>query len=210
MPLTPELVAQGLNVWSEPTQFSYGDKDVMLYALGIGYGRDPMNETELKFVYENDLRVVPTAATVLAAANPRPPSGKPAANPGVNIMGNINFAMMLHGEQRLEVHKPLPVFGMMSSRSRTSAVVDKGAGRGAVIYSETEWTEQSTGDKVCTLVGAAFARADGGFGGSPDGGPPVHEPPKRAPDKELAISTREDQALLYRLNGDRNPLHSDP
>lgn len=208
MPLTPQLVEQSLNVWTEPNAFTYDDKDVMLYALGIGYGRDPLNEAELKFVYEKDLRVVPTAATVLAAANPAVPRAGPGG--GMGLIEHLNFTMVLHGEQRLEIHKPLPVTGKMSLRSRTISVVDKGAGKGAVLYNETVWTEQDTGEKVCTLVGATFARGDGGFGGSTEGSLPVHEPPKRAPDKELAIQTRPDQALLYRLNGDRNPLHSDP
>jgi len=190
--------------------FTYGDKDVMLYALGVGMGRDPMDERELAFVYEKDLKVIPTAATVLASAGGRPARGadqaeqKPGHRPSV-----INFLMVVHGEQKVELHKPLPTSGTFTAQGRTVGAFDKGKDKGAVIINETIWTDEA-GEKVATLTGSTFARGDGGFGGPSEGQPEPHEVPARKADLSIDIATREDQALLYRLNGDRNPLHSDP
>lgn len=191
---------------TEPRTFSYGDKDVMLYALGIGMGADPMNETELAFVYEKNLKVVPTAATVLAASAPRAPA---TSNKPGHRQSQINFLMVVHGEQKVELHKPLPAKGTFTTESRTIGAYDKGEGKGAVIINETVWTDEA-GEKVATLTGSTFARGDGGFGGPSEGAPEPHVAPSRAPDLSVDFTTRPDQALLYRLNGDRNPLHSDP
>jgi acyl dehydratase len=186
--------------------FSYGDKDVMLYALGIGLGADPMDERELPFVYEKNLRVVPTAATVLAAgARTRAPVEAPAGH----RISQLNYLMVVHGEQKVELHRPLPASGEFIAESRTIGAFDKGKDKGAVVVNETVWTD-AEGRKVATLTGSTFARGDGGFGGPSDGAPVPHEVPVRAPDTTLSFATRSDQALLYRLNGDRNPLHSDP
>ena len=196
-----------------PRTFTYGDKDVMLYALGVGMGHDPMNETELAFVYEKGLKVIPTAATVLQHPRPwrtthagrRPEvEQKPGHRPSV-----INFLMVVHGEQKVELHRPLPTSGAFTAQGRTIGAYDKGKEKGAVIVNETIWTDEA-GEKVATLTGSTFARGDGGFGGPSEGQPEPHEIPGRKPDLSVDISTREDQALLYRLNGDRNPLHSDP
>lgn len=189
--------------------FTYRDKDVMLYALGVGMGADPLDEKELPFVYEKNLKVVPTAATVLAAgaraiegaAAPQMPDGWRASQ--------INFLMVVHGEQKVELHKPLPASGTFTVEGRTVGVWDKGKEKGAVIVNESVWTDEK-GEKVATLTGSTFARGDGGFGGPSEGQPEPHEVPSRKPDLSVDISTRPDQALLYRLNGDRNPLHSDP
>jgi acyl dehydratase len=193
-----------------PRTFTYGDKDVMLYALGVGMGRDPMNETELAFVYEKGLKVIPTAATVLASAMGRPARGADQAEqkPG-HRQSQINFLMVVHGEQKVELHKPLPTSGTFTAQGRTVGAFDKGKDKGAVIINETVWTDEA-GEKVATLTGSTFARGDGGFGGPSDGQPEPHEIPGRKADLSVDIATREDQALLYRLNGDRNPLHSDP
>ena len=192
---------------TEPRTFAYGDKDVMLYALGIGLGRDPMDERELPFVYEKDLKVVPTAATVLAAG-----AGRRAANveqkPGLRI-SQLNYLMVVHGEQKVELHKPLPTTGSFTARSRTIGAYDKGKDKGAVVVNETVWIDEA-GEKVATLTGSTFARGDGGFGGPTEGAPEPHPVPKRPPDLSVDYPTRPGQALLYRLNGDRNPLHSDP
>jgi len=192
--------------------FTYGDKDVMLYALGIGLGADPMNETELAFVYERGLKVVPTAATVLAAGGGggRAAEGRPAPDlPPGHRASQINFLMVVHGEQKVELHKPLPTTGTFTAEGRTIGAFDTGEGKGAVLVNETIWTDEK-GEKVATLTGSTFARGDGGFGGPTEGQPEPHAVPTRAPDLSVDISTRPDQALLYRLNGDRNPLHSDP
>ena len=193
--------------------FTYGDKDVMLYALGVGLGADPMNETELPFVYERGLKVVPTAATVLAAGGgggrARAAAGDDAPNPPGFRVSQLNFLMVVHGEQKVELHKPLPTTGTFTAEGRTVGAFDKGEGKGAVVVNETVWTDEK-GEKVATLTGSTFARGDGGFGGPSEGAPEPHPVPTRAADLSVDIATREDQALLYRLNGDRNPLHSDP
>ncbi|WP_293901471.1 MaoC/PaaZ C-terminal domain-containing protein [Phenylobacterium sp.] len=187
--------------------FTYGDKDVMLYALGIGLGGDPLDETELAFVYEKGLKVVPTAATVLAGRVPA--DAKPVAQDPGHRLSLINFLMVVHGEQKVELHRPLPTAGTFTAQGRTIAVYDKGKDKGAVIVNETVWTDDK-GEKVATLTGSTFARGDGGFGAGSKDEPTPHAVPARKPDLSVDISTREDQALLYRLNGDRNPLHSDP
>ncbi|MCX7586660.1 MaoC/PaaZ C-terminal domain-containing protein [Phenylobacterium sp. 58.2.17] len=188
--------------------FSYDDKDVMLYALGVGMARDQMNETELAFVYEKNLKVIPTAATVLASGM-RGAAGPAPEMPAGHRPSQINFLMVVHGEQKVELHKPLRASGTYTAQGRTVGAYDKGAGKGAVIINETVWTDEK-GEKVATLTGSTFARGDGGFGGPSEGAPEPHVVPTRAPDISVDFDTRDDQALLYRLNGDRNPLHSDP
>lgn len=192
---------------SAPRTFSYGDKDVMLYALGIGLSADPLDARELAFTYERGLKVVPTAATVLAAGG-RAGRAEPALPEGMR-RSEINYLMVVHGEQKVELRKPLPASGAFTAASRTVGAFDKGKDKGAVIVNETTWTDEA-GDTVAVLTGSTFARGDGGFGGPSEGAPEPHPVPGRAPDLSLGFQTRPDQALLYRLNGDRNPLHSDP
>jgi acyl dehydratase len=170
----------------------------MLYALGVGFGRDPMNEAELPFVYENGLKTVPTLATVIAW--------------GQRTIGQsgINYLMVVHGEQRLKVHKPLPASATIVADERVSGAVDKGAGKGALIFTEKVIRLKDTNEKLCTLGGTIFARGDGGFGGPSTGAIEPHPIPERTADIVYETDTRADQALLYRLSGDRNPLHSDP
>jgi len=188
--------------------FTYGDKDVMLYALGIGLGADPMDEKELAFVYERGLKVVPTAATVLASGA-RARGGEAGAPAAGHRVSQLNYLMVVHGEQKVELHRPLPTSGTFTAQGRTVGAFDKGKDKGAVVINETTWTNEA-GEKVATLTGSTFARGDGGFGGPSEGAPEPHQTPTRAPDLSLDFATRPDQALLYRLNGDRNPLHSDP
>ena len=109
----------------------------------------------------------------------------------------------------MELHRPLPTTGSFTATSRTIGAYDKGKDKGAVVVNETVWTDE-TGEKVATLTGSTFARGDGGFGGPTDGAPEPHPAPERKPDISVPFETRADQALIYRLNGDRNPLHSDP
>jgi len=196
---------------SAPVSFSYVEKDVMLYALGIGMGADPMDETELAFVYERNLKVVPTAATVLASTDGRlGPQAlrRPADRPG-HRTSEINFLMVVHGEQKVRLHRPLPISGRFTAQTSVIGAYDKGKDKGAVIVYETVWSDEA-GETVATLTSSTFARGDGGFGGPSEGQPPPHRIPQRPADLSLDFPTRPDQALLYRLNGDRNPLHSDP
>jgi acyl dehydratase len=179
-------------------EFTYTDRETMLYALGVGMGRDPMNLAELPYVYENGLKTVPTMASVIAW--------------GQRTIGEagINYLMVVHGEQRLTMHKPLPSSATIISDERVTAAVDKGPGKGALIYTEKVIRLKGTNELLCTTGGTIFARGDGGFGGPSTGGPEPHVLPERKPDAVCETDTRADQALLYRLSGDRNPLHSDP
>jgi acyl dehydratase len=173
--------------------FSYTDRDTMLYALGIGFGRDPLNEAELPFVYENGLRTVPTLSTVVSW--------------GSAIIGKtgINYLYVLHGEQRLTVHRPMPFAADILADERITGAFDKGE-KGAILLIEKTLRLKETGEKLCTLVATTVARGDGGFGGPKEGTPEPHPLPSRAPDLVQACDTRPDQAL----SGDRNPLHRDP
>ncbi|TNE58375.1 MAG: 3-alpha,7-alpha,12-alpha-trihydroxy-5-beta-cholest-24-enoyl-CoA hydratase [Alphaproteobacteria bacterium] len=189
---------KALAMKSEGVESQYTDKDVMLYALGVGMGRDPMDLEELRYTYEKDLKTVPTMATVIQRG-------------GVALRDlGLNFVMLVHGEQRLTVHKPLPAAAEIVSAGRIVDVIDKGKDKGALVLMESTISEKATGDKLCTLGSTLFFRGDGGFGGPSEGGPEPHPIPDRAPDMTCELKTEPGQALLYRLNGDRNPLHSDP
>ena len=167
----PDILDQG----TKPKAFSYDDKDVMLYALGIGLGADPMNETELAFVYEKGLKVVPTAATVLAGRG----RGEPLPTKEGHRPSAPNFLMLVHGEQKVELHRPLPASGSFTSESRTIGAFDKGKDKGAVLVSETVWRDDK-GEKIATLTGSSFCRGDGGFGGPSEGAPEPHPTPERS------------------------------
>jgi len=174
---------------------------VMLYAYGIGMGADPMDERELAFVNEaaatpRPLKVVPTFASVAAWG----------ATPGEM---NLNRVMVVDGERDITFHRPLQVAEKLLVDSRVLAVFDKGKDKGAVIRHQTVLKNEK-GEELATLVASRFARGDGGFGGPSEGQPEPHPVPTRPPDKSVDIPTRADQALIYRLCGDRNPLHSDP
>ncbi len=178
-------------------EFSWTDRETMLYAIGIGMGADPMDTNELPFVYEGNLKAVPTLASVVAWG----------AQPGSM---NINFMMVVDGERTITFHKPMPGAGNIVAESRVVGAWDKGAGKGAVISTETVLREKASGDKLATLLGSLFARGDGGFGGPSEGQPSPHQVPSRGPDRSVDIPTTPNQALIYRLSGDRNPLHADP
>jgi acyl dehydratase len=178
-------------------EFSWTDRETMLYAIGIGMGADPMDGNELPFVYEGNLKAVPTLASVVAWG----------AQPGSM---NINFMMVVDGERTITFHKPMPGAANIVAESRVVGAWDKGAGKGAVISTETVLREKASGDRLATLLGSLFARGDGGFGGPSEGQPAPHQVPSRAPDRSVDIPTNPNQALIYRLSGDRNPLHADP
>jgi acyl dehydratase len=182
-------------------KYSYTDREVMLYACGIGMGADPTDEKELAFVNEaaatpRPLKVVPTFASVAAWG----------AGPG---QMDLNRVMVVDGERDITFHKPLATAAHITADSSVLAVFDKGKERGAVIRHQTV-LKNTDGEPLATLVASRFARGDGGFGGPSEGQPEPHRVPSRAPDRTIDISTRPDQALIYRLCGDRNPLHSDP
>ena len=196
MPIAyPEI----LNLKSETEAIAWKDKDAMLYALGVGLGSDPLNAEELPFVYENGLKAVPTFATVL---------GMTEGYARLIAKSGINFARVVHGEETVQLHRTLPPEGEGTIENRVAAVYDKGE-KGAVMIVETALKDKA-GEPIATLRSSIFARADGGFGGSSEGEAQPHKVPERAADLTLDFPTRPDQALLYRLNGDRNPLHADP
>jgi acyl dehydratase len=182
-------------------KYSWTDREVMLYAYGIGMGADPMDEKELAFVNEGyftprELKVVPTYASVAAWGSNAGPM-------------DINRVMVVDGERDITFHKPLPVQGGITVDSTILGIFDKGKDKGAVILRKNVFKSEA-GEELVTLIASTFARGDGGFGGPSEGQPEAHPIPKRAPDMSVDISTRPDQALIYRLCGDRNPLHSDP
>src|ERR1700744_3751137 len=182
-------------------KYAYGDREVMLYAYGIGMGADPMDEKELAFVNEGvavprPLKGVRTFAWVAAWG----------AGPGEM---NLNRVMVVDGERDITFHKPLATAAHITADSTVLDVFDKGKDKGAVIRHQTGLRDDK-GEKLATLVASRFARGDGGFGRPSEAQPEPHKVPARAPDKTVDITTRPDQALVYRLCGDRNPLHSDP
>ena len=203
MAITTADVEEALAQESEPVTGGYTDRDTLLYAVAIGMGRDPLDVNELEYVCETvGNRVVPTAATVLTRA-------ERAAGTGFSLLGKMNFALMLHGEQRLTVHQPLPPAAETRVRGRTTGVYDKGPGKGTLVTNETDVT-LADGSPLFTLGSTLFFRGDGGFGGRSEGAPVPHPLPERAPDAVCEMPGRADQAMVYALCGDRNPLHRDP
>ena len=183
-----------------PAEQIYDAKDCMLYALGVGLGHDPMNEDELAFVYEKDLKVLPTMATVLAH------SGSLVRNPD----SGINWVMVVNGEQGFALERPLSGEGVLIGRTKIVEVIDKGAGKGALLLTERKITDKATGAPIATVTQTIFCRGDGGFGGPPRQSPQPHPIPARAPDAVCDFGTRPEMALIYRLSGDYNPLHAEP
>jgi acyl dehydratase len=183
-----------------PKEQTYGAKDCILYALGIGLGHDPMNEDELPFVYEKNLKVLPTIGTVLAHA------GFWARERETGI----DWLRVVNGEQGITLHRPLAGAGTVVGHLRIVEVIDKGAGKGALVLTEREVTDKADGGPVATITQTTFCRGDGGFGGPPKKAPAPHPIPARAPDILCDIGTRPEAALIYRLSGDLNPLHAEP
>ena len=186
-----------MSMTSENVEISYSDKDSILYSLGVGLGNDPMNMAELKYVYENSQVALPSMATNFQYHSP------------LLLKANINFILVVHGEQKLSFSNPLPVSGDFISNAKVIGCYDKGAGKGAIIDVETTINLKKDNTEICKLVSTTFARGDGGFGGPES---PKNEifKPEGDPDFVHEIKTKPDQALIFRLSGDYNPLHSDP
>jgi acyl dehydratase len=197
MPVDPS-VAVGAELGEVP--FSWTASDVLLYHLALGAGAEPTSARELRYTYERHLRVLPTFATV--AANLRVFEPPALSLPGVEI----DLAKVLHGKQEVVAHRTIPVDGEAVARSRIVDVFDKG--KAAVIVQETVVTG-SDGGPLWTSRSSIFARGEGGFGGRRGPSDKV-EPPAGEPDAVIDTPTLPQQALLYRLCGDRNPLHADP
>ena len=175
--------------------------DTIFYALSVGFGQDPTNPHQLDFADQHRaLRAAPTLATVLAHP------GFWVADPATGI----DAVQVVHGEQSIVLHRPLPTEGEIIGRTRVTGLVDKGPGRGALLYSEKALTLAVTGERLATLTSTTVLRGDGGFGGPAGPVHPPHPMPDGPPDWTMDLPTRPEQALLYRLNGDDNPLHADP
>jgi acyl dehydratase len=191
MPLNPDAV--GTEV--EPREASWTSKDALLYAVGIGAGTD-----ELAFTTENTANVeqlvFPTFPVVIGWGGESP----------IRAIGSFNPALLVHGQQAVTLHRPIPVAGTVTQRSKIVAMYDKV--KAAVVVTET--VAEMDGEPLYTNRASVFIRGEGGWGGDRGPSGPQNEPPDRAPDHEVTYQTSPDQALLYRLSGDRNPLHSDP
>lgn len=194
MPINPDAVGAK----SEPTRQSWTSKDALLYAVGVGAGQEPLEE--LQYTTENsadvEQKVLPTMAVVLGF--------------GAGAMGQIgsfNPAMLVHGEQSITLHREIPVEGEIETTSEITGIYDKG--KGAVVVTESTSTLVADGQPLFTKMMSAFIRGEGGWGG--DSGPALEwERPDGDPDESVTYTTRPEQALIYRLSGDRNPLHADP
>jgi acyl dehydratase len=188
MPIDPKAVgAEGT-----PSERAWSARDAMLYALGVGCGTD-----ELQFSTEKNQQVLPTFAVIVGMG------GIP-----FDRIGKFNFAMLVHGEQAFEVHGPIPPNGKVRTRGRVAGIYDKG--KGALVVFECESVDAETGEPRFKNRMSAFIRGEGGFGGERGPAAPAFEVPGRKPDHQVTYATRPDQALIYRLSGDMNPLHSDP
>ncbi|MGK5079284.1 MaoC/PaaZ C-terminal domain-containing protein [Janthinobacterium sp. HLX7-2] len=191
--------------WHFPdVRHTYTEKDTMLYALSLGYCSDPLDTAELQFVYEKDLQAVPSMAVIL---------GSPGAwmqHPDTGL----DWLQVLHGEQYLTLHQPLPAAAAIIGRTRVTGITDKGAGKGALLACETRVSEQASGKLLATVEQVYFCRGHGGYSAR---GQPSDESVSKLPvmpsapaDIVCDLPTRLDMALLYRLSGDLNPLHAEP
>ena len=191
MPLNPDAVGSK----GDPVEVSWTSKDCLLYAVGIGAGTD-----ELAFTTENtngvDQLVFPTFPVVIGWG----------AGSAMRSIGTFNPAMLVHGQQAVTLHRPIPVEGTATLQSEVVAMYDKG--KAAVVVTETSAT--LGGDPLYTNRASVFIRGEGGWGGDRGPSGPRNVPPERDPDESVTYQTSPDQALVYRLSGDRNPLHSDP
>ncbi|MDH1270427.1 MULTISPECIES: MaoC/PaaZ C-terminal domain-containing protein [Rhizobium/Agrobacterium group] len=179
---------------------SYGPRECAFYALSIGVGQDPMDLGDLQFVGAGALAPFPTLPLVL---------GHPGfwlANPDTGV----DALRLVHGEQGITLHAPLPPNGMVIGKTRVTGIVDKGAGRGALLYTEKELRDADDGRLYATTRSTIFLRGDGGFGGPSGPVKKIHTLPETAPAIVHKTQSRPEQALWYRWNGDDNPLHIDP
>lgn len=190
-----------LMAWKfDDVEQTYTTRDTILYALGLGYGADPMDQGQLHYTYEKDLKAAPTMAVVLGY-------------PGMWMRDpetGIDWVRLVHGEQGVTLHGPIPAEGTVIGRTRVTDIVDKGEGKAAIVYTEREVVDKATGNSLATLWQSTFCRADGGFGGSPEAPRKPAAMPDGEPDLTDTVPTLPQAALIYRLSGDYNPLHAEP
>jgi acyl dehydratase len=178
----------------------YTWRDATLYALAVGLGADPTDAAQLRYVYEHEQQALPTMAAVL---------GYPGFWMRAPDVG-VDWVRVVHGEQALRVHRPLPPEGHVVGRTRVTGIADKGPDKGAIVYSERRLEDAASGEAIATLQMSTFCRGDGGCGGNDPPPYTLRPTPERAPDLACELPTLPQAALLYRLNGDYNPLHADP
>ena len=183
---------------TEPKLYEWTDRDTLLYALGVGAGTEDLAYTT-ENSHEVPQQVLPTFAVICCMGF--------AAAP---LVGSFNWGKLLHGSQEIRLSSPLPPAGSLSVVAEVADIQDKGEGKNAIIMLRARGTDPATGAQVAETLTTLVIRGDGGFGGQPGQRAAAPEFPDREPDARIPLSTREDQALIYRLSGDRNPLHSDP
>jgi acyl dehydratase len=176
-------------------------RDAMLYALGIGFGDDPLDPRALKYVYEKDLEVFPTMAITLCY---------PGSRPDLVEAPKINMRKTLHVFQGFELFKSIPLGRELVGKTRLTGIYDKGASRGVLWTYENEIMDSVAGERVCLLQGASMCLEGGGAGGPTGKSRPVRQLPDRAADHVCMAKTLPQAALIYRLSGDYNPFHVDP
>lgn len=182
-----------------PVEHTYTFRDTILYGLGLGYGGRPTDPNDLAFVYERDLRTVPSMCCVIAHP------GFWAKQPEFSI----DWLKLLHGEQSYEIHRPLPVEGTVRGETSVDCVLDKGAGMGALLYQSKRLYDE-TDAHLATVRNVLFLRGDGGCGSFGEPHPPPEPIQATRSVARIEIETLPQQALIYRLSGDFNPLHADP
>lgn len=178
---------------------AYEVRDTILYALGLGYGADPLDENELRFVYEKDIRTVPSMCSILCQP------GFWAQKPEYGI----DWVKVLHAEQDFTLHAAIPASGKLIGTINVVGIEDKSAAKGAMLHQEKQLYTPD-GSLIATVRTTLFLRGNGGEGGFGRAMPPAAALPDRAPDRTVEIPTLERQALIYRLSGDWNPLHAEP
>lgn len=196
----PIDVDRALGAQLPEVQSSWTADDVILYHLGLGAGVPPTEPRELAYTYERGLKVLPSYGVIPAM----PALLSMFEHPAIEI----DLAAVLHGEQELEMHAELPASGEVRTTARIAEIHDKG--KAAVIVLETTTIDAASGQALVTNRFKAFIRGEGGFGGDPGPAAPANDPPARAPDHVVECRTMPQQALLYRLSGDKNPMHADP
>jgi acyl dehydratase len=196
MPLNPAAVGAVGDVRT----MSWNSKDALLYAVGIGAGQN-----DLPFTTENTKEVQQVVFPTFAVV-----AGSGTTSPGKSAMaeiGTFNWAMLVHGSQAITLHRPIPVEAEATVQDKVVAMYDKG--KAAVVVTEAE-TKLKTGELLWTTRSSVFIRGEGGWDGERGPSGPQNEPPAKGPDHEVTLQTSPDQAFVYRLSGDRNPLHTDP
>ncbi len=178
----------------------YAVRNSILYALTLGYGSDPCNESDLRYVYEQDTLAIPTLLATIGAPGPW----------ATNAATGINWLQLLHGEHRMTFHAPVKAAACVTSKTRVTHVVDKGAGKGALVTTTRNVHDTDDGTLLATIEHVSFCRADGGFGQGDQPLPPLPATPNTPAHETILVQSLPQSALLYRLNGDLNPIHALP